>query len=47
MKLIYLARRKPGFTPDEFTCRWRLHGARGMQQSLGDTRSAMSSISPN
>ncbi len=34
MKLIYLARRKPGFTFDEFVCRWRQHGALGMSQPL-------------
>lgn len=33
-KLIYLARRKPGFTTDEFVCRWRRHGALGMAQPL-------------
>jgi hypothetical protein len=27
---MYLAKRKPGFTPDQFTCRWRKHGALGM-----------------
>ena len=31
LKLIYLARRKPGFTFDEFVRRWRMHGARGME----------------
>jgi hypothetical protein len=34
IKLIYLAKRKPGFTPDEFTRRWRMHGARGMSVSM-------------
>jgi hypothetical protein len=34
LKLIYLAHRKPGFTPDEFVCRWRRHGALGMSQPL-------------
>jgi len=34
LKLIYLARRKPGFSFDDFVRRWRLHGARGMQQSI-------------
>lgn len=34
LKLIYLARRKPGFTPDEFVRRWRKHGALGMEQDL-------------
>jgi hypothetical protein len=29
-KLIYLAKRKPGFTFDEFVCRWRKHGAFAM-----------------
>ncbi len=33
-KLIYLANRKPGFTFDEFVRRWRMHGARAMEQSL-------------
>lgn len=32
LKLIYLARRKPGFTQDEFVRRWRRHGALGMSQ---------------
>ena len=31
LKLIYLAKRKPGFTFDEFVRRWRMHGARGME----------------
>jgi hypothetical protein len=30
MKFMYLAKRKPGFTADQFTCRWRKHGALGM-----------------
>jgi len=34
LKLIYLARRKPGFTVDEFVRRWRRHGALGMSQPL-------------
>ena len=34
LKLIYLARRKPGFSFDEFVCRWRQHGALGMAQPL-------------
>jgi hypothetical protein len=34
LKLIYLARRKPGFTFDEFIRRWRMHGARGMAQPI-------------
>ncbi len=34
MKLIYLAKRKPGFTFDEFVCRWRRHGALCMAQPL-------------
>lgn len=34
IKLIYLAKRKPGFTFDEFVCRWRQHGALGMSQPL-------------
>jgi len=34
IKLIYLAKRKPGFTPDEFTRRWRMHGAKGMSVSM-------------
>ncbi len=29
-KLIYLAKRKPGFSFDEFVCRWRKHGAFAM-----------------
>lgn len=33
-KLIYLAKRKPGFSFDEFIRRWRKHGALGMEQSL-------------
>lgn len=32
LKLIYLAKRKPGFTFDEFVRRWRKHGALGMAQ---------------
>lgn len=34
LKLMYLARRRPGFTVDEFVRRWRRHGALGMQQPL-------------
>lgn len=34
LKLIYLAKRKPGFTVDEFVCRWRRHGALGMSLPL-------------
>lgn len=34
IKLIYLAKRKPGFSFDEFVCRWRQHGALGMSQPL-------------
>mgnify|MGYP001816538875 CR=1 FL=1 len=34
LKLIYLARRKPGFTFDEFVRRWRKHGALGMELSI-------------
>jgi len=34
MKLIYLAKRKPGFTFDAFVCRWRKHGALGMSLPL-------------
>jgi hypothetical protein len=34
LKLIYLADRKPGFSFDEFVCRWRKHGALGMAQPL-------------
>ena len=30
IKLMYLTTRKPGFTRDQFTRRWRLHGARSM-----------------
>jgi len=33
-KLIYLAKRKPGFTHDQFTARWRKHGALAMSLSL-------------
>lgn len=34
LKLIYLAKRRPGFTFDEFVCRWRQHGALAMAQPL-------------
>jgi hypothetical protein len=34
LKLIYLAKRKVGFTPDEFVRRWRMHGAKGMALPL-------------
>ncbi|MGB1139454.1 MAG: hypothetical protein ACPG1A_01075 [Halioglobus sp.] len=34
LKLIYLAQRKPGFSFDEFVCRWRQHGALGMSLPL-------------
>jgi len=34
LKLIYLAQRKPGFSFDEFVCRWRRHGALGMSLPL-------------
>ncbi len=34
LKLIYLAKRKPGFTVDDFVRRWRMHGARGIEQPL-------------
>lgn len=34
IKLMYLARRKPGFSPDDFTRRWRMHGAKGMSVSM-------------
>lgn len=34
LKLIYLAKRKPGLTFDEFVCRWRKHGALGMSLPL-------------
>jgi len=34
LKLIYLARRKPGFSFDEFVRRWRRHGALGMEQAM-------------
>jgi hypothetical protein len=30
LKLIYLAKRRPGFSADDFTRRWRMHGAVGM-----------------
>ena len=34
LKLIYLARRNPGFTFDQFVCRWRMHGARAMEAPM-------------
>jgi hypothetical protein len=34
MKLFYLATRKPGFSPDEFTRRWRMHGAVAMSTAF-------------
>ncbi len=34
LKLIYLAKRKPGFTTDQFTRRWRKHGTLAMEQGL-------------
>ena len=34
LKLIYLAKRKPGFSFDDFVRRWRMHGARGMEQPI-------------
>ena len=34
LKLIYLARREPGFTVDEFVRRWRMHGAKDMAMPL-------------
>ena len=34
LKLIYLAKRKPGFTFDEFVRRWRMHGATAMATPL-------------
>jgi hypothetical protein len=34
LKLIYLAKRNPSFAPDDFTRRWRMHGALGMSTSL-------------
>lgn len=34
LKLMYLAKRKPGFTTDQFVCRWRMHGATAMAQPL-------------
>ena len=34
LKLIYLARRKPGYTFDEFVRRWRKHGALAMEQTI-------------
>ncbi len=34
MKFMYLAKRKPGFTPDEFVRRWRMHGAVGLSTSF-------------
>lgn len=33
-KNIYLARRRPGFTHDEFVIRWRQHGTLAMSQSF-------------
>lgn len=30
IKTIYIAKRKPGFSKDEFVRRWRMHGALGM-----------------
>ncbi len=33
-KLIYLAKRKPGFSFDEFVCRWRKHGAFAMGRPI-------------
>ena len=34
LKLVYLAKRKPGFAFDDFVRRWRMHGARGMEGSF-------------
>lgn len=34
LKSIYLAKRKPGFSHDEFVIRWRKHGALAMSQSF-------------
>ena len=34
MKLIYLARRKPVFSFDQFVCRWRQHAALAMSQTF-------------
>lgn len=34
LKLVYLAKRKPGFGFDAFVRRWRMHGARGMEQAI-------------
>jgi len=34
VKYLYLTKRKPGFTPDAFTIRWRKHGALGMSMPL-------------
>jgi len=34
LKLVYLAKRKPEFSFDDFVRRWRRHGALGMQQPL-------------
>lgn len=34
LKLIYLAKRRPGFTADAFTRRWRQHGALGMSTAF-------------
>jgi hypothetical protein len=33
-KLIYIAKRKPGFTREAFIARWRKHGALAMSQQL-------------
>jgi hypothetical protein len=34
LKLVYLAKRRPGFSADDFTRRWRMHGAVGMSTAI-------------
>ena len=34
IKMIYLTKRKSSFTPDQFTIRWRMHGAKGMSTAF-------------
>lgn len=45
-KLIYLAKRKPAFTRDAFTRRWRMHGALGMSKSIWRHALAYSQAEP-
>jgi hypothetical protein len=33
-KIMYIAKRKPGFTPEAFTARWRQHGALAMSHPM-------------